>query len=51
MRTFALKKGNQRGARKYGVIEEDKLRKMLCAERKEFQQECKNLRAEIMRLR
>ena len=50
VRTFALKIGKQRGPRRYGVGEEDKLRKMIYAERKEFQQERKNFRADIIRL-
>eukprot|EP01083_Nonionella_stella_P121567 365303_1 len=48
-RTFKMKKSNV-GGKKYGVLEEDKLRKMLYAERKQWNEERKNLRAEIMRL-
>merc|ERR1712032_1624863 len=49
-RTFHLKKDNQNIRKKYGESEEDKLRKMLYAERKQWSEERKNLRAEYQKV-
>jgi len=50
MRTFNLKRDGNDLGKKYGIDEEDKLRKMLYDERKQWSEERKNLRAEILRL-
>ena len=49
-RTHNLRKDNKNTGKKYLVSEETKLRQMLYAERKQWSEERKNLRNEIMRL-